>query len=31
VGAWFTARGLAGADPAPEDLPELLRYEARLG
>jgi RIO kinase 1 len=31
VGRWFTARGLAGADPAPPDLPALLRYEARLG
>jgi len=30
VGAWFTARGLAGATPAPADLPTLLRYEARL-
>jgi RIO kinase 1 len=27
---WFTARGLAGARPAPEDLPALLRREARL-
>ena len=31
VARWFTARGLAGADPAPEDLPALLRREARLG
>ncbi len=30
VGAWFTARGLTGADPAPADLPALLRYEGRL-
>jgi RIO kinase 1 len=27
---WFTARGLAGVSPAPEELPALLRYEARL-
>jgi RIO kinase 1 len=31
VARWFTARGLACADPAPEDLPALLRREARLG
>jgi RIO kinase 1 len=31
VARWFTARGLAGAEPAPEDLPALLRQEARLG
>ena len=31
VARWFTARGLADADPAPEDLPALLRREARLG
>jgi RIO kinase 1 len=31
VGRWFTARGLAGVEPAPEDLPALLRQEARLG
>lgn len=31
VAAWFTARGLAGADPAPEGLAALLRYEAGLG
>ena len=31
VARWFTARGLAGAEPAPEDLPALLRREARLG
>jgi RIO kinase 1 len=30
VAAWFTARGLTDADPSPEDLPALLRYEARL-
>jgi RIO kinase 1 len=30
VARWFTARGLAGAEPAPEDLPALLRREARL-
>jgi RIO kinase 1 len=30
VGRWFTARGLADAKPAPEDLPALLREEARL-
>jgi RIO kinase 1 len=30
VGRWFTARGLAGVAPAPEDLPALLRKEARL-
>src|SRR5215831_7497263 len=30
VARWFTARGLSGADPAPEDLPALLREEARL-
>jgi RIO kinase 1 len=30
VAAWFTARGLTGADPAPGDLAALLRYEARL-
>ena len=30
VAGWFTARGLAGADPAPADLGALLRYEARL-
>jgi len=28
---WFTARGLDGTRPAPEDLPALLRQEARLG
>jgi RIO kinase 1 len=31
VGRWFSARGLSGASPAPEDLPALLRREARLG
>jgi RIO kinase 1 len=31
VARWFTARGLAGAEPAPDDLPALLRQEARLG
>jgi RIO kinase 1 len=30
VAAWFTARGLTGVDPRPEDLGALLRYEARL-
>jgi RIO kinase 1 len=30
VGAWFAARGLAGVTPEPEELPALLRYEARL-
>jgi RIO kinase 1 len=33
VAAWFTARGLAergGATPAPDELPALLRREARL-
>jgi RIO kinase 1 len=31
IGAWFTARGLTGATPAPADLAALLRDEARLG
>jgi RIO kinase 1 len=31
VGRWFSARGLSGRSPAPEDLPALLRREARLG
>jgi RIO kinase 1 len=31
VARWFTARGLAGAGPAPADLAGLLRSEARLG
>jgi RIO kinase 1 len=31
VAKWFTARGLAAADPAPEDLAALLRTEARIG
>jgi RIO kinase 1 len=30
VAAWFTARGVAGVSPAPEELAGLLRYEARL-
>jgi RIO kinase 1 len=30
VSRWFTARGLAGAIPNPEDLPALLRQQARL-
>ncbi|HMH93744.1 MAG TPA: RIO1 family regulatory kinase/ATPase [Streptosporangiaceae bacterium] len=30
VARWFTARGLAGAAPAPGDLAALLRQEARL-
>ena len=31
VGRWFSARGLSGVSPAPEDLSALLRREARLG
>jgi len=31
VARWFAARGLADTDPAPGDLPALLRREARLG
>ena len=31
VARWFSARGLTGVSPAPEDLPALLRGEARLG
>jgi RIO kinase 1 len=31
VARWFTARGLAGAEPGPEDLAGLLRQEAQLG
>jgi RIO kinase 1 len=31
VARWFTARGLAGARPAPDDLGAVLRREARLG
>jgi RIO kinase 1 len=31
VARWFSARGLAGTVPAPEDLPALLRQEARIG
>jgi RIO kinase 1 len=30
VASWFTARGLTGVDPRPEELGALLRYEARL-
>jgi RIO kinase 1 len=30
VAHWFTARGLRGTDPAPEDLAAALREEARL-
>ena len=30
VARWFTARGLAGASPAPAELAALLRQEARL-
>jgi len=30
VARWFTARGLAGAAPAPGELAALLRQEARL-
>jgi RIO kinase 1 len=30
VAAWFTARGLTGVNPAPDELGALLRYEARL-
>jgi RIO kinase 1 len=30
VARWFTARGLSGGTPAPEDLAPLLRQEARL-
>jgi len=31
VARWFSAHGLTGATPAPEDLPALLRQEARIG
>ena len=31
VAKWFSAHGLSGAHPAPEDLAALLRREARLG
>jgi RIO kinase 1 len=31
VAGWFTARGLVGAAPGPEDLATLLRREARVG
>jgi RIO kinase 1 len=30
VGRWFTARGLTGGAPGPDDLAALLRREARL-
>ena len=30
VARWFSARGLSGVSPGPEDLPALLRREARL-
>jgi RIO kinase 1 len=30
VAHWFTARGLRGTDPAPEDLAAVLREEARI-
>ncbi len=30
VGRWFAARGLSGVSPALEELPDLLRREARL-
>ena len=30
VARWFTARGLTGVSPSPEELPALLRREARL-
>jgi RIO kinase 1 len=30
VARWFTARGLSGVSPSPEELPALLRREARL-
>ena len=30
VARWFSARGLGGVSPGPEDLPALLRREARL-
>jgi RIO kinase 1 len=30
VARWFTARGLGGVSPAPDDLAALLRQEARL-
>jgi RIO kinase 1 len=31
VAKWFSARGLSGVSPAPADLPDLLRREARIG
>jgi RIO kinase 1 len=31
VARWFSAHGLSGTAPAPEDLPALLRQEARIG
>jgi RIO kinase 1 len=31
VARWFSARGLSGTAPTPEDLPALLRQEARIG
>jgi RIO kinase 1 len=31
IGRWFAGHGLSGGCPAPEDLPTLLRDEARLG
>ena len=31
VARWFSAHGLTRATPAPEDLPALLRQEARIG
>jgi RIO kinase 1 len=30
VGRWFTARGLSNVTPAPDELPALLRSQARL-
>jgi RIO kinase 1 len=30
IGRWFAARGLAGANPEPADLADLLRREAML-
>lgn len=30
VARWFSARGLSGTAPAPDDLPALLRREARI-
>jgi RIO kinase 1 len=31
IARWFSARGLSGTRPAPEELAALLRYEARIG